>query len=392
MPSKTGINNQNLKYQNRGLILQLIATGNEISRIELSKQSGLTKMSVTNIISEFIDRHLVRETGSDRAVTPGRTPIYLDISPDAPKVIGVLINRDSCSAVLCDLKLNMLALKTAEISHCDSSRLLDILFGLVDKVKEKTSDPIAGIGIASLGPVDTVNGIILNPTNFYGISNIPIVRIFEKCYGVPTYLDNNYDCAALAERFYGIGRSYEDFIFLGVTNGIGSGIISGGQLYHNAAGYGSELGHTSIDYNGNLCACGNRGCLETYASASIIQRQLREATKQYLTFREFCTDPSHPAIAPILSDMTDKISSALINAVNLLNPQAIILGHEAVYLPDENVAQMEKTINEIKLAKDHPIPVLRSHFGDNAQLLGSTCCVLNGVFRGSSRVGELFFG
>lgn len=382
MAKNTGINNRNLKKQNRGLILKLIATNTNTSRIELSRMSRLTKMSVSNIISEFIDKGLVEETTYETKVNVGRTPIILDISPKAPKFMGVWINRDECTVVLCDLKLNILKSESKVIIDYDRLSFISTIYDLIDKIKGRRSD-IAGIGVSSIGPVDIKKGIILAPPNFYNITNVPIVEILRERYQLPVFLDNHYNAAALAEKLYGNGKEYSDFVFLGITNGIGSGIISEGQIYRNSNGLTSELGHTSIDYNGPQCGCGRRGCLETYISTKVIMKALREKTGMNLSFREFCEISDQNIVDEIFLDMIEKLSIGLVNGVNLLNPQAIIMGHESVYLPDHYIKLLEENINQYKLSGKHNhVNVIKPYFGHKAQLIGSGCCVINHVFNG----------
>lgn len=388
MSRNTGLNNSSLKQQNRGLLLKLIATNQCNTRVDLAKASQLTKMSVTNIVSEFMDNGLVEEhpiadtTKMQDRIGVGRNPILLEISSQAPTVMGVLINREFCSSVLCDLKLKILKQETIKAEEWDKDSLVQAVFDLIERVK-KGSKHVVGIGIGSIGPLDLENGIILNPPNFYGIQNVPIVELVKENFGIPTYLDNQYNCAALAEKYYGFGARYQDFIFLGITNGIGSGIISGGSLYRNASGLASEIGHISIDYQGNPCDCGNRGCLETYASIHIIEKRLRDATGRSLSFEEFCECCNEKEVDEILADMMEKISFGLVSAVNMLSPQAIILGHEGVFLPDKYLSMLQSQINERKISRNYAYTdVIRPYFGSTSHLVGSACLIMNEMFRG----------
>lgn len=383
MAKTTGKNNKNLKNENRGLLLRLIATQSPVSRIELAKKSSLTKMTVSNIVSEFIEQQIVRETTQNHNTNIGRNPIDLDISKEAPKFIGILINRGYCSGILCDFKLNILASKTIKFKDINGDSLMNTISELTEHMMEG-SDRIGGIGIASVGPVDVEKGIILNPPNFYGIKDIPIAQYLQEKYHLPVYLDNHYDCAALAEKLYGTGKPYEDFMFLGITNGIGSGIIINGQRYHNSFGLAGEIGHTSIDYRGNLCSCGNKGCLETYASTNVVCKRLQDLTKKHNNFREFCEMHEDRVVNDTLMDMVEKLACGLVNSVNLLNPQAIIIGHEGVYIPSKYIKLLENKINEHKLYRTNmPIVVKKPYFGADAQLIGSVCCILAQIFNGN---------
>lgn len=157
MDKGKGINNSDLKQRNRGLLLQLITTGECSTRISLARSSRLTKMSVTNIIDEFIQMKLVVEGEREKQEIQGRNPVLLDISPSAPKVIGILINREYCAAVLCDLRLNVLCTKRIEMDSGDREWFLDNLCGLIDSMLAWEPN-VLGIGVGIHRPSGCGNG------------------------------------------------------------------------------------------------------------------------------------------------------------------------------------------------------------------------------------------
>ena len=383
----TGYNNTTLKQQNRGLILKLIVTGECESRIELAKRTGLSKMAVTNIISEFMEQNLVEEKECVRIQGKGRNPIKLCLSSKAPKMIGVHIYRGECSVILCDFQLHILQRRSFPVTEENHGRLLEYLFQEIDEILDRIPrTEICGIGIGALGPVDVGKGRILNPPNFYGMKNIDIVSVLKERYDMPVFFDSQYDGAALAEKFFGNGRDVEDFVFVGLANGIGSGIISQGTIYRDYSGFTSELGHVSIDWNGRVCSCGRKGCLETYASSPVIARQLCQITGWKKSFREFCQiDMSEYAkeTDQVLEDMMEKLACGIVNLTNLFNPQKVIIGHEGYWIPDRYIWDLENYINEKKLLADyHQIRVEKSYFGEDAHIIGCACSLLTEIFAG----------
>ena len=383
----TGYNNTTLKQQNRGLILKLIVTGECESRIELAKRTGLSKMAVTNIISEFMEQNLVEEKECVRIQGKGRNPIKLCLSSKAPKMIGVHIYRGECSVILCDFQLHILQRRSFPVTEENHGRLLEYLFQEIDEILDRIPrTEICGIGIGALGPVDVGKGRILNPPNFYGMKNIDIVSVLKERYDMPVFFDSQYDGAALAEKFFGNGRDVEDFVFVGLANGIGSGIISQGTIYRDYSGFTSELGHVSIDWNGRVCSCGRKGCLETYISSPVIARKLCQITGWKKSFREFCQiDLSEYAkeADQVLEDMMEKLACGIVNLTNLFNPQKVIIGHEGYWIPDKYICHLENDINERKLLADyHQIRVEKSYFGEDAHIIGCACSLLTEIFAG----------
>ena len=146
----------------------------------------------------------------------------------------------------------------------------------------------------------------------------------------------------------------------------------------------SEVGHTSIDFHGNYCDCGNRGCLETYASSNVIRNRLVLETEKDNTFEEFCNMTDDPRIDRVFMEMMEYLSYGLISCINLLNPQAIMLGDRGVLLPDRYLDYLESQINKYKLSKSYNyVKVIRPMFGEQAQLAGSAVCVLEQIFQGN---------
>lgn len=380
MTKKTGMNNQNLKYQNRGLLLRLLCTHDGVSRIQLAQRTGLTKMTVSNIIAGLMEQDYVVERAPERNAGVGRNPIILDISPGAPKVLGVQLGREGVTAVLFDLKLRILKKEEEPFAQENTDSILQKLFRAVDRIRIQESN-ILGCGVSVVGPLDVGSGVVLNPPNFFGVSNLPLRRLLSNHMGLPVELNNDMNCAALGEKLFGAGREFHNFLYVGLSTGIGSGIIENDGLYQNSSGFAGELGHTSIDCNGPECGCGNRGCLEEYVGMPVIEARLREATGQAGDFASFCAQTEDPHVDVVLSDIIEKITRALVNAVNLLNPQAILVGHNGTHLPARYLEQMERELNRRKFSQDYlKIRVKKSRFGMDSSLYGSDCLALRQLF------------
>jgi len=380
LTKKTGMNNQNLKYQNRGLLLRLLCTHDGVSRIQLAQRTGLTKMTVSNIIAGLMEQDYVVERAPERNAGVGRNPIILDISPGAPKVLGVQLGREGVTAVLFDLKLRILKKEEEPFAQENTDSILQKLFRAVDRIRIQESN-ILGCGVSVVGPLDVGSGVVLNPPNFFGVSNLPLRRLLSNHMGLPVELNNDMNCAALGEKLFGAGREFHNFLYVGLSTGIGSGIIENDGLYQNSSGFAGELGHTSIDCNGPECGCGNRGCLEEYVGMPVIEARLREATGQAGDFASFCAQTEDPHVDVVLSDVIEKITRALVNAVNLLNPQAILVGHNGTHLPARYLEQMERELNRRKFSQDYlKIRVKKSRFGMDSSLYGSGCLALRQLF------------
>jgi predicted NBD/HSP70 family sugar kinase len=398
MKERHGINNTHIKNRNRGIVLQYIARDERLSRIDIAKRIGLTKMAVTNIVGELIGDGYVTERDIAENAAVGRNPVILDVADSAPYAIGLYLSRTHVSVMAATIKLQPLYQEELPLEKETGDSLMEKLYCLTEralahqKINTPRSAPL-GIGVAAIGPLDASAGVILKPTNFFGIQNLNVVCLLQSRFGLPVFLENDMNAAALAEKLYGFGKPYANFIYMGIANGIGSGIVSDGKLYQGTSGFVGEIGHMSIKYDGDLCDCGNRGCLELYANSPVILHRLREITGDpTLTPRDFEELSKRGDCGAVLEETADSLTTALVNMVNILDPECVIIGHEGVYLPDRYLNRMEEQVQARILSGGYKsIPVIRSSFGGKAPLSGSVCCVLQKLFEGhifTSNKGE----
>lgn len=384
----TGINASDIKERNRGLLLRLLCCEGVDSRIEMAKRSGLSKMAVTNITAQLIQDGWLEETHLTETNRVGRNPMGLALSASSPRVLGLYLSRKQVTAVLADACCTILHRETAVLEEGETREtLLEKCLGVLCRVRRKSPQtPLLGIGVAAIGPLDCENGVLLNPRNFFGISQVPLKEALEKEWGLPVIFNNDMNAAALAEALFSPDRRRE-FLYLGISDGVGAGIISDGRLFQNNGGFVGEIGHLGVDENGPLCSCGNHGCLELYVSMPVILAQVAAA----LQVQEGTVAPEQlqqvlllPACGSIFRQLEYHLSYALTSAVNLLNPEMVLLGHEGVFLPDSLLYNIEKQINRKILASGHrEIKVQKSSFGREAPIVGSVCCVLDKVFAGN---------
>ncbi|MDH7515641.1 MAG: ROK family protein [Bacteroidota bacterium] len=157
------------------------------------------------------------------------------------------------------------------------SAVIEAVHRVVGELLRLSSDcgNAARIGIGVPGSVDHESGVVLCPPNLPGWERVPLARIVEAKWGMPVSIDNDANCAALAEARFGAGRGHRSFIALTLGTGVGSGIVLDGALYRGERGFGGEFGHMTIDYNGPQCNCGNTGCVEAYIGGAYIPGRAR---------------------------------------------------------------------------------------------------------------------
>ncbi|MEA4934715.1 MAG: ROK family transcriptional regulator [Lawsonibacter sp.] len=379
---KAGKNRSDYKRVNRGLVLKMIATGQCRTRADLVRSTGLSKMAISNIVTELIGQDLVVETETARVEELGRKSGQLAVSPKAPKVVGLLIDRDRCEAVLCDLNLAVLRREKATMENMTHEKLIHLVYQLLDTVLFGREDVIA-IGVAAIGPISIRTGKILKPFFFFDIHDVEIVRIVEERYNLPVFFDHDNQSAMLAESLYGNGRGYNDVLFVGISEGVGCGILSDGQLYCNRNGLPPELGHISIDINGIPCTCGRRGCVEAYVRTPELLKKLRYHTGKYYTYQQFCALEGNEKVDSVLLWAVNKLAGAIVSTVNILNSELILLGNDSVYWSDRYLEILEETINVNRFVNwDERILVKRAYFHRDAALMGAACDAVAPIFSG----------
>jgi glucokinase len=199
---------------------------------------------------------------------------------------------------------------------------------------------IKGIGFGTPGFVNKKTGILFNCENIPGLINAPFVQYLKEKFGVPVFADNDATCAAIAEHLFGAGRDFTDFLLVTVGTGIGAGLILNDKIYRGIDGYAGELGHMIVVAEGRECSCGNKGCVEAYASANSIVKRIKDGIKKgYITsyndvdrkdinakmiFQR--AENGDPYSIDAIDSAARYLGRMLGGIVNLLNIQSIIIG------------------------------------------------------------------
>ena len=259
----------------------------------------------------------------------------------APPVVGVDLGGTYIRAALADEGGALLERRKVETLAREG---VEAVVGRIVWAVEEVSEPnVAALGICSPGPLSSRTGIVYSPPNLYGWSDVPLAGMLEDRLGIPVFLGNDANAAALGEFAYGAGRGYRHVIYITVSTGVGGGIISDGRLLEGQRGAAGEVGHVIVEPGGPLCGCGNRGCLEALISGTAIARQAREALA---AGRESAigslaeTDP-HGVTAEVvvraaregdglagelLETAGRRLGTALLGLVHVFDPQVIVVG------------------------------------------------------------------
>lgn len=283
------INSANMKKNNYKAVLDIVRFSSGISRKSLAKQIGLTGATITNIVSNLIQRGYIREIGEIESSSGGRKEIMLAINPDACYIVGVELSASIINCVLTDFSACVLARRRTKIKDINDDKegiLNAIVDTIQDVIRQSGVQPerIGGIGLSTPGPCDIEKGILINPPNLRCMHHTPIKDIIQERTGIPVLFEHHMNAAALCENWLGLAKSAHCLFLCAILEvGVAGSILIDGKLHHGFMNAAGEIGHMSVDSSGPKCVCGNYGCLEPLAQG----RALTDALK-----KRFLTDTS----------------------------------------------------------------------------------------------------
>ena len=339
--------------------LQMIWRERRISRAEIARRTGLSRSTVSAIVSDLLPTGLVAEVGAGPS-RGGRRPILLEFQDDAYRLLGIDLGATHVSVALTDLRGAVLAWE--QHNHPvreDPPGALALMGALADKCLSragKGARRLVGIGVAVPSPVDPRQPEMLSEVVMPNWRGQGVAEPLRARFGVPVVVDNDANLGALAELWWGAGRGFEDSAYIKVATGVGSGHIIGGRIYRGASGTAGEIGHTAIDSQGPLCLCGLRGCLVTLvgtpaliARAGVLLKKhprslVAAKRKLTITALEDAALAGDPLALQVFREAADNLGIAVAGMLNLLNPAVVSIGGSLARLGDLLVEPLRQSV------------------------------------------------
>ena len=399
-------NNQvQLKNFNRRTVLGYIRRNGTATKAGLASVTGLTFMAIKKILAELQELNLIRD-GQMESGGMGRKAVSYVINENYRYTIGIHINKFITGIALLNLRGQILAIErySMDKEFENQNDFVTMLAEAVNRVIEKSGvkrDDILGIGVGAPGPLDCESGVILTPPNMPMLDYLPLKETLEGRTGFPVFLNKDTNVIAFAEYWYRNNRDCSNLAYVEVDMGIGSGIIIDGKLNVGANCIAGEFGHITIDINGPLCNCGNRGCLEAMSSGIAVLRMLGEQLENQkdhplyhkrnaLTIEDVfeMTDKKDLLTISILNRSAFYVGVAVSNLINTFDPEMIILGGILIqkYPMYFNIVQDVANQRKVKGAKENYMAV--SVLGENAGVIGAGEIVTDHFF--NQFVNEVF--
>lgn len=358
---------QNVKNLNKHATIDLIRfTPNGISRVELARELNLTRAAVTSIINDLQEIGMVLEVEGSHP--SGRKPIVLEINPDRGYVLGIDLGATHGTLLLANYAAHVVKELERPI---DINQGPQIVLDQVDEfIREILKD--TGLTLSSLkaiclgvpGPVVFKEGMVSEPPIMPGWDKFPIEGHIRSKWKVPSIVGNDAELGAIGEWAYGAGRGEKNLAYVKVGKGIGAGLLLDGQIYHGATGSAGEIGHITIEENGPLCSCGNRGCLEAMAGGNAVANRAIEYVRRGQRTELSSIHPiesiqARDVIAAacsgdlisqqILAEAGAHLGTAIAGLVNLFNPSMIVIGGGVSQIGDLLLEPIRRTVQKRSL-------------------------------------------
>jgi predicted NBD/HSP70 family sugar kinase len=355
---------EHARSHNRALVLQTLYRSGGISRADLARATGLTRVTISDLVAQLIGDDLIVELGQREAARPGKPATLLDINRGGFQILGLdLSDHAVLRGSVLDLDGHILERREVPLENASGSPAVEKVTALTRELIAAATAPILGIGVGSPGVVD-LGGVVISAPNL-GWSDVPLQALLEDATGLPVLVANDANAAVLAEHSF--GGALSDTMLVKVGHGVGAGLLLGGTpLFGNRFAAG-EIGHVVVGTDGGaLCACGKVGCLETWLAIPRLTANL-EATD----------DPAEREL--ILRRAGERLGIALAPVVGALDLAELVLSGPAELLDGPFTEAAIESIRTRTMPTFHgDLTVRMTALGQDIVMRGAAAMVLSG--------------
>jgi len=372
--NERGNSNDDVRRHNLSVVLGLVHRERNLSRAQLTRQTGLNRSTVAALVGELVERELVVETEPDATNSRGRpSPI---VRPN-PLVVAISINPEIDAISIGVVSLGGTVIKKIRYvtEHSPSvGEAVNISAVVIEAMRSELDSRYrtVGIGVAVPGQVRASDGLVRMAPHL-AWQDEPFGRLLEDATGFDVVADNDAHLGAMAESTFGAGRGLSDVIYVnGGASGIGGGIIAGGVPLGGVDGYAGEIGHTLVNSDGVACQCGAMGCLETEVRRENLLSVLQLDNADPDELESALLASSSPSVIAEVHRQLDFLAIALRNSINMLNPQLVIVGGFLASIYAAAPHYLEALLaKQPLLASRDGVRVTRAELGSDLLIIGA---------------------
>jgi len=369
-----------------------------MSRADVARATGLSRPMVSNLVNELRAVGLVLEDAAPvatRGRQGGRPPILLRLDASAGTAIGIDFDHAHVRVAVSDLALRIRAERTQPLDPAEAAEAgLDLAATMVERVLVDAGASrrrVVGVGIALPGTIEQPEGVVGPSSILPQWTGVAAAAEMRRRLDLPVVADNDANLGAVAEAAFGAARHAQDVLYVKLTSGIGAGVIVKGGLYRGAAGRAGEIGHVRVRPDGPVCRCGRRGCLETVASTDALRRALRLDHDRDLTVAAIieAARRGDRDCRRVIAEGGGALGGVVATLLNVLNPEAVVIGGDLAAVGDILVGAVERTIASDALPESAAAArIVPGVLGDRTQLLGALALVISGIDRPLAETGS----
>lgn len=359
---------------NKHLVLETIIHQGPLSRADLAKAVKLTKATISAIVQELLADQLVIEIGSAKT-DKGRKPILLKFHSQGGHAISIDLGPTMITVLTSNLAGEQCQVKQYSNIPVDTSILTPLRSIITETIQSLPDTPhgVVGISIGIHGVVHEQR-VIFSP--HYHLEEVDFVHDLRETFHIPVYVENEANLSVQGEHAF--CYDYPNMVNLSIHSGVGMGLLIDHNLYTGFQGFAGEFGHTIVVPDGRLCPCGNRGCIEQYASETALLKEYAKRKKQKsISFDAFVRDYQNkdPYAKEILDEFIKYMSIGINNILNTMNPNLIIINSSfTIYIP--GITEMLKDALKNRMSKY--CTIVPSRLQDSAILLGGVYVCIKG--------------
>ncbi len=371
--------------ENRLRVIQALQVLGVTSRADVARHTGLSRSTVSTIVAGLHAEGMVVDRDADgrAAAGGGRPPAMIALDPGAGLAIGIDFGKRHLAVAVADLSHELLAEERREMpddydAEAGVERAAELVELLLQRAGADTGR-VLGVGMGLPGPVHR-SGVVGSSAILPGWAGTYAAELMNERLGMEVWLRNDANLGALAESIWGAGRDVDGLVYLKLATGIGAGIVIDGRLFEGAGGTAGEIGHTSLDETGDICRCGSRGCLETYASGTAIAGLLTRSLKEPLSLEDVLARAleGDPGCRRALADAGRHIGAAVADLCNLINPERIVVGGSMAIAGDVLLDPLKEAVGLRAIpSAAEDVKIVPGELGARAELLGAVALVLH---------------